>query len=396
MRLGIDASNIRASGGVTHLVEFLRAASPSEYGFSRVIVWGGKVTLGQVDDRGWLEKRWQPLLDKSLPYRTFWQRFRLSRLARDAKTDLLFVPGGSHLGDFHPIVNMSQNMLPFDWKELRRYGWSSTGMKLMMLRLIHSRSFRRADGLICVSEYARDRLVKVVKVSASKTTIIPYGVHARFCNSPREQLPMNKYSDDNPFRILYVSAIDVYKHQWHVAEAVAQLRREGLPVQLDLVGPAYPRALKRLSRVANDVDPGERFVRYSGSVPYGELHERYASAELCLFASSCESMPNVLLEGMASGLPIACSNRGPMPEILGDAGVYFDPEEPSSIADVLRSMALDPDLRRRSAEATYQRALPFTWKRCADETLSFLAAVAGTSSHASRPTRERGDANAPN
>ena len=147
MRLGIDAYNLRAGGGVTHLVALLRAADPLAQGFSQVIVWGGLLTLGQIEDRPWLVKCHQPLLDKSLPHRIFWQRFRLSKLARTADCDVLFVPGGSYAGDFHPVVSMSRNMLPFEWRELRRYGWSLTSLKLMLLRWTQSRTFRKRMGL---------------------------------------------------------------------------------------------------------------------------------------------------------------------------------------------------------------------------------------------------------
>ena len=61
-------------------------------------------------------------------------------------------------------------------------------------------------------------------------------------------------------------------------------------------------------------------------IPYHELHSEYKDADLGVFASSCENLPIILIEKMASGLPIACSNKGPMPEVLGSAGVYFDPE----------------------------------------------------------------------
>ena len=54
MRLGIDASNIRSGGGVTHLVELLRAAEPSAYGFAQVIVWASQATLTRLDERPWL------------------------------------------------------------------------------------------------------------------------------------------------------------------------------------------------------------------------------------------------------------------------------------------------------------------------------------------------------
>src|SRR5713226_6986202 len=82
MRLGVDASNIRAGGGVTHLVELLRSADPPAHGFSQVIVWSGQATLDRIEDRPWLVKSSQPMLGRSLPYRAFWQRFSLSRLAR--------------------------------------------------------------------------------------------------------------------------------------------------------------------------------------------------------------------------------------------------------------------------------------------------------------------------
>ena len=373
MRLCIDASNIRSGGGVTHLVELLRAAEPLAHGFSQVIVWGGQATLNLIEDRPWLVKSHQPLLDKTLPFRTFWQRFRVSGLARLADCDMRFVPGGSYSGNFCPIVTMSRNMLPFDWRELRRYGWSFIGFRLMLLRWVQSRTFRRGDGLIFLTQYAHDAVMRIIKTTTVKTTIIPHGVDARFASPPREQRPISQFSVNRPYRILYVSIIDMYKHQWHVADAVAQLRESGLPVVLDLVGPAYPPALARLKRTIDRVDPAGEFVRYAGNVPHAELHERYAEAELCLFASSCENMPNILLEGMATGLPIACSNRGPMPEVLADAGVYFDPENPHDIARALRELIDFPDLRVRLVKASLERVQAFSWQRCADETFGFLA-----------------------
>jgi glycosyltransferase involved in cell wall biosynthesis len=374
--LGLDASNLRAGGGVTHLVELLRVADPLAHGFSQVVVWGARPTLDRVDSRPWLVKSRQPLLERGLPYRLYWQRTRLSKLARKAGCGLLFAPGGSHPGDFHPVVTMSRNMLPFEWRELRRFGWSWLGLRLLLLRRTQSRSFCRADGLIFLTRYAQEGVMRTIRAGAAQTTIIPHGVDGRFVCPPREQLPIGHYPADRPFRILYVSIVHVYKHQWHVAEAVAQLRASGLPVLLELAGPAYPPALARLKRILERVDPAAAFVRYLGKVPYGELHTRYAEADLCLFASSCENMPNILLEGMASGLPIACSNRGPMPEVLGDAGVYFDPENPNDIARALRELIESPALRTKLAQASFERAQRYSWRRCAHETLSFLAEVA--------------------
>jgi glycosyltransferase involved in cell wall biosynthesis len=376
MILGIDASNIRFGGGVTHLVELLRAADPPASGFSRVIVWGGRGTLGRLEDRDWLIKASEPLLNKNLAGRIFWQRFQLSRMARDNECDLLFVPGGSYAGDFRPVVTMSRNMLPFEWREMRRYGWSLLTLRNLMLRYTQARTFRRADGLIFLTDYARSVVLPLTGGTSAKVATIPHGVDESFVCPTREQLPITSFTPENPFRILYVSIIEVYKHQWHVARAVARLREEGWPVILELAGPAYPPALRRLNETLRREDPVGEIVHYLGAVPYPELPELYRRADLVLFASSCENMPNILLEGMASGLPIACSNRGPMPEILGSGGVYFDPEDPEQIAEAIRKLIASPDLRAEKAGDGFARAKEYSWTRCARETFAFLARVA--------------------
>ncbi|MCB9096270.1 MAG: glycosyltransferase family 1 protein, partial [Arcobacter sp.] len=134
MILGIDASNIRGGGGVVHLVELLRAAEPQKYGFNKVVIWGGTSTLDKIKDRNWLEKVYEPLLNKSLLHRTYWQKFLLSKQARQVNCDILFIPGGTYSGDFRPFVTMSQNLLPFEEEEIERYGFSLFAIKMKMLR----------------------------------------------------------------------------------------------------------------------------------------------------------------------------------------------------------------------------------------------------------------------
>ncbi|MBA3341809.1 MAG: glycosyltransferase family 4 protein [Gemmatimonadaceae bacterium] len=376
MIVGIDASNIRQGGGVTHLVELLHAADPQSFGFSRVVLWSGARVLGLIEDRGWLVKIDHPSFERSLLHRAFWQRFRLSRAARAAQCNVLFVVGGSFAGRFRPVVTMSRNMLPFDWREVKRFGYSWLTLKLILLRLIQTRTFERADGLIFLTRNSRDIVWRAMRTRPRSIAIVPHGIDPRFLRAPRVQLPLGQYSAGHPFRILYVSIVHMYKHQWNVAEAVAELRRTGMPVTLTLTGPAYPPALDRLQRTLDRVDPEREFIRYSGEVPHDVLPEHYAEHDLVLLASTCEAMPNILLEGMASGLPVACSNRGPMPEMLGDSGIYFDPESAADIARALRELVEYPELRARVSTASRARAQAYSWRRCSDETFRFLAGIA--------------------
>ena len=379
IRIGIDASNLREGGGVTHLVELLRAAKPDEHGIERIVIWAGRKTLKQVPARPWMDLIHEPLLDDSWVKRIYWQRVIASRL-RQKRCDLLFSPGGTYLGTFRPFVTMSRNMLPFEYPEMRRYGISSMFVKLLLLRRAQVASFRKADGLIFLSGYAKMVIEKALSGYLRSTVTIPHGVDGRFQSVSRPHRSIASCSPEDPFRILYVSTVAPYKHQWQVVEAVVALKRSGHSVALDLIGPAHPASLRRLRKVLEENDSEGSFIRYLGALLYAELPGHYLGADAFVYASSCENLPNILLEAMASGLPIACSNRGPMPEVLGDAGVYFDPERPEEISMALKTLLEDTGLRERHARSARERALLHTWERCARETFEFLAAVARGSS----------------
>lgn len=375
MQLGIDASNLRSGGSVTHLSELLRVARPAKYGIERVFVWGGQNILRQLPERDWLESIHEPTLDGTLPMRVMWQQTKLSRLAKRAACDLLFIPGGTYLGDFKPYVTMSRNVLPFDFSQVRLYGASTMLLRFLLLRYSQVKTMRRADGTIFLDDYARSLVVRAAGRLKGPDVIIPHGVAEKFRAAPRAQKKLSAYSRQEPFRLLYVSTIDAYKHQWHVVEAVARLIGKGLPVTLELVGHAHPPSLRRLQRVIRQLD-AQGYVDYRGAIPHADLPAAYARADAFVFASSCENLPNTLLEAMTAGLPIACSNRDPMPGILGDGGIYFDPEDPVALAGVLQGLLDSPEARETYSAAASARARAYTWERCADETFSFLKQIA--------------------
>lgn len=373
MILGIEAYNIRSGGGISHLVELLRAANPDAHGFKRVIVWSSQSTLDLLEQRSWLIKRNDPALESNHLRHSWWQLRNLSKLAKSEGCDLLFVPGGSFITSFNPVVTISQNLLPFEWRELVRFGLSATTVRLIFLRWLQSHSFRNAIGTIFLTQFARKSVLEVTGPLNGQSVIIPHGVNRRFVMSPRRPRSLKDCSLANPFRIIYVSIISLYKHQWHVAKAVAELRSEGFPVVLDLIGAAYPPALSKLKRALRGIDPDSRFIHYLGEIDYTEIHELYANADIAVFASSCETFGQILTESMSAGLPIACSRSSAMPEILGDSGIYFDPENPSEIACAIRQLMEDDYLRAQCAESAFIKSQAYTWDRCASQTFAFLA-----------------------
>lgn len=374
--VGIDATNLRQGGGVTHLIELLRAADPIQQGVSKVIVWGSSQTLMLIDNKPWLEKINPRLLNKNLLWRSFWQRFILSSAAKKYGCNLLFVPGGSFSGNFSPIVSMSQNLLPFQFSELKRYGYTWLSLKLILLRIIQVKTFRSSAGIIFLSNFAKETVKKVTGQIKGLDTIIPHGLNYRFMMAPRPQKAITTYSNDEPYRILYVSTIDQYKHQWHVVEAVSMLRRTtGWPLLLELVGTAYPPAKKKLDASIERFDPYKNWVKYDGLAPYEKIHSLYKGADLVVFASSCENMPNILLESMAAGLPISSSACGPMPEMLGQAGTYFDPENPISISEAILKLIQEPNSRSKFAALAFEQSKTYSWQKCARDTFAYLLTI---------------------
>jgi glycosyltransferase involved in cell wall biosynthesis len=384
MRVGIDASNIRAGGGLTHLVEVLSSLNPGEHGIERVLVWGGRATLDRLPEQPWLIRSHQPALDRSPLHRIVWRRTKLDDLLLRNECDVLFAPGGVYSGSFRPFVTMSQNLLPFDRAERARFGLSLTRLRYHVLEHLQAATFRHAAGVILLTEEAKRVTLAVTGNLAARTTVIPHGIAAGFLNQPRTARAIERCTADDPFRILYVSIINLYKHQWHVADAVCRLRRSGLPVRLDLVGRAYPSALRKLRGTLAALDPQGDCVRYLGPIPYEQLGTTYTDADAFVFASTCETFGMIVLEAMASGLPIACSQRSAMPEILGEAGVYFDPEDAADLERCLRALVTDVALRQDLAQKAFTRAQTCSWERCARETFAFITDVAESRSTTTR------------
>ena len=373
LRIGIDATNLRRGGGRTHLIELLRVADPARDKFDSVVVWGAGQTLDLLVDAPWLEKVRVPALEKGLVKRTLWQLFSFSKAARAVDCNVLFVPGGNFGTNFRPIVTMSRNMLPFEWRELLRYGISLITLKLILLRFLQTRSFCKASGVIFLTEYASQSVRRVTGSLKGKTSIIPHGLNSRFLATEDDLVQCKLPGKGEQIHVIYVSIIDQYKHQWHVVEAVARARNSsGLSLQLDLIGPAYAPALKRVQMAVAQYDPHGEWVHYHGAIDYQELHSLYAKAHVGIFASSCENMPNILLETMAAGLPVLSSDRGPMPEILGDAGLYFDPEQPDSMCNVLLELLGSEGKMLLLARAAHGKARAYSWESCAKKTFRFL------------------------
>ncbi len=371
--IGIDATNLSAGGGITHLKEILAAVEdPGVWGFEKAFVYASEQTLQQLPEKIWLIKKTHPLLNRGLIARSRYLFFHFMNILKKDNCDILFNPGGGYTGSFRPYVTMCQNMLVFDAKERARYRYTRIYWRLKLLEIMQMTSMLNAGGVIFISAYAKKYVTAKAKLKAERVTKIHHGIAERFFETVKPQQNISAYSAHKPYTLLYVSIIDLYKHQWQVAVAVHRLRTEdGFNIRLELAGPAYPPAKKKLDDVIAATGSGA-YIHYNGNLQYEELHKMYHQSDAFVFASSCENMPNILLEAMNAGLPIAGSDRNPMPEFLKDAGWYFDPEDADSIYNALKQMITDPVAREANAHKAQQYAGAYNWQKCASETFAFL------------------------
>lgn len=360
MRVGIDASTIGIGGGLHHLIELLSAAKPTKNGITIVQIWASNRVINQLPDKPWLLKTPVKILNRSLLHKYWWRFWILPSLTKH-HCDILFTPTAG-LSRFHPYVSMCQNQLVFDKDERKRYGFSWSRLRIELLTFLQKKSFQYADGVIFLTEFSKQSAGHL----QGKTQVIPHGINPIFIQSPSNQKVTN-------FNILYPSTIDLYKYQWNVAEAVLNLKNKGFNITLEFVGAVLNQ--KAFQFLKPFLSNAPETIHYRGEVGFEEMQQYYHDADIVVFASGCETFGMILLEAMAMGKPIACSNRSSMPETLGESGVYFDPDDVVSIEKALELLIINAELRNTIAELAHQKALAYSWEKCANQTFQFLADV---------------------
>jgi glycosyltransferase involved in cell wall biosynthesis len=312
------------------------------------------------------------MASKSILHRTCFETFILPRLIRTERILVYFAPGGILPGWKHHQVKMVttfQNMLPFAQKERWRYPWGYTRLRLYLLRFALVRSFQKADLVIFLSRYAQQVIDQVLPARRGKSIVIPHGLDEHFRFQKERSFPQRISGE----YVLYVSILDVYKAQLEVIHAWHRLRQQRpTGEKLVLIGPEYPYYSNKVKALICELRL-EQEVLLLGKIPYEDLPSYYQHAKINLFASSCENCPNILLEALAAGKPVFCSNYPPMPEFGGDAVEYFDPYVPAELTNLFLKYLDNDQLREELGKKAFQQSLRFDWKTSADRTWQLLA-----------------------
>ncbi len=230
---------------------------------------------------------------------------------------------------------------------------------------------RRADLIVTVSEATRRDVLRELRIGPARTARvigIPEGVEPAYRPAPRAPRAEK--------RILYVGRRDPYKNLPLLVEALALVRARGIPAQLQVIGPQdarYPEAPQRATALGVD-----GAIDWTGYVTPEALIAAYQQADVFCLPSRYEGFGLTVLEAMACGTPVVCSNCGSLPEVAGDAARLTAIDRPEPVADALSAVLTDDALAASLAQRGLARAAQFTWDRTAQETLRAYEGVQTT------------------
>ena len=375
MIIGIDAVSISSGGGLTYLMEFVNNLDADLVGDGHVFLWLNAKAYDEIDERYFVTK---VIVKNDIFSKTLWKTTRLSAEARNKKCNIIFVMDSIYFNfrAFENVVTINQNLLPLEFRELLRYGISMITLKFIFLRWIFIYTFNRSKGVVFLSEYAKNKVLKVTNNKFRRMVIHHASMQNDFSN--KRQLSISKYNYSNPYNIVYVSSVEPYKHHIRIIEAVSSLREKGLPVSFRIVGNSGDgRSINLLEKAIRLFDPTRDWIVYDDDIEYKDMSLVYNEMNLMIFSSTCETFGIPISEAINAYVPIVCSNRSSMSSIFGDKLFYFDPFSKESIADVLLNVIKSPNLRKIQTKRNYESMKYYGWGRVSLDTYSFIDSCVG-------------------
>ena len=342
--IAIDATSIVNTGGFTHLYHLIESFDKKFHpDINKIIIYSSKAVLDRLPDNEFIAKFSHFFLNRGKLFRLFFQLFILDFSLKRNKANVLLSTTGDYTGNFRPYVGISQNMLLYEKNFWKKIGSIKEKSKLFINYNRQKKCFKSASGIIFISKYAKDYITDELKIRETPSKVIHHGISSLFINVKSKKLQY-KQNIESTLKLIYVSTVHVYKNQWNVIDAIWKLRQNGIKVSLTLIGPViYAPSGEKLYSKMKEKDPKKEFIKYIPQVPHEQLPSYYLNHDAIIYASTCENMPNILIESMASGLPIACSDKQPMPEFLKQGGYYFNANSVDSIAQSIINLIEDKD-----------------------------------------------------
>jgi glycosyltransferase involved in cell wall biosynthesis len=365
MRFAVDAHAIgrNLTGNEVYVRSLLRAFaevdSESEF-------------FAYISDKSaasWVPQRFRTRYVAASPWpRLGWQ---LGHLTRQDRPNLLHVQYTAPLRVAAPIVVTVHDVSFLEHPEY------FTASRLAQLRITVARTVRRAERIITVSAFSRDAILRHYDVDPSRIRIVPNAASVDFRVIGRDRALANvatRFGIPGPF-ILTVGDLQPRKNHIGLIGAFSRLMTERPNLKHTLVLTGKETWFAPKVRDAAQRSGFADRIYFTGFVSDTELLHLYNACECFVLPSFYEGFGIPILEAMACGRAVACSNKSAMPEVADGAGLLFDPENVDDMKRALEDLLVDPELRARKQRLGLQRAGFYSWQKSARATLDVYREV---------------------
>ncbi len=302
---------------------------------------------------------------------TLWVDWALPRKVRELGIDVFHAPAERGIPLLKPcplVLTVHNSYERTHWREVyprlkeRLWYWKFEAV-----------NYTRADVIITVSDVTRNELIqwKIARKRQARRVYLAPAPEFHPSPSPLDAEVARKYQIDSPY-ILYVGGYNVWKNTEALVQAfdAAQLPDHSLVIAARKRWD-YEILRKRWSSLG--CFPKMRLVE---ALPE-ELPSLYRRADFFVNPSVWESFSFQVTEAMASGTPLLCSNRRAMPEIAGDAALFFDPDNREELVQLLRRFAVDADVKNQLRSRGLERVKAFSWRETAEQTVAIYRSLIG-------------------
>jgi glycosyltransferase involved in cell wall biosynthesis len=249
--------------------------------------------------------------------------------------------------------------------------------KAWLQRAAYRHTMRRASAMVFISRYLQD----AYRINAGRREARGVVMHYAAEDATRDRAREWRSRQRDAGRILCVSTMARHKNVETLVRAFELLLRKGHPgASLHLVGswpdPRYERQIRWRASEAGLLDR----IRFVGFVSREELDRLYAESRVFCLLSRCESFGIPAVEAQLFGTPVVCSNVCAVPEICGDGGLFFHPDDAGGVADALHRLLTDDGAWRDVSARALRNAAQYRWTECSEplrELFTGLATAGG-------------------
>ncbi|MBE2221566.1 MAG: glycosyltransferase family 4 protein [Anaerolineae bacterium] len=248
----------------------------------------------------------------------------------------------------------------------QRYPQYVSAKARLLTNLTTKLALRTADHIIAISEATRQDFIEAYHVDFGRITVVPLAPAPTFKpQSPATRPPCNLAT---PY-VLYLGINKPHKNLPKLIRAWKIVQDQTANPAILVIAGAWDNRYPEAKELAKELNVTEA-VTFLGAVSDEDLPALYAGADLFIFPSYYEGFGLPVIEAMACGTAVACSHTSSLPEVGGNAAVYFNPHDPQDIAHTLIHLLQNEDERRSRQQQSLQQARQFTWQNTAQATLN--------------------------